>query len=55
MNIEQVVETSAQAMNAGHGGAGSQSAQDHPVYRFSKKSHADLMSSTDQNNLCTLS
>jgi hypothetical protein len=35
MNIEQVVETSAQAMNAGHGGSGRQSAQDHPVCRFS--------------------
>jgi hypothetical protein len=35
MNIEQVVETSAQAMNAGHGGSGRQSAQDRPVCRFS--------------------
>jgi hypothetical protein len=35
MNIEQVVEISAQAMNAGHGGSGRQSAQDRPVCRFS--------------------
>jgi hypothetical protein len=55
MNIEQVVETSAQAMNAGHGGAGRQSAQDCPVCRFSQESHVDLMSSTDQKNLHTLS
>jgi hypothetical protein len=38
MNIEQVVETSAQAMNAGHGGVGRQSAQDRPcVQVFSKE------------------
>jgi hypothetical protein len=55
MNIEQVVETLAQAMNVGHGGVGMQSAQDRPMCRFSQKSHADLMSSTDQKNLCMLS
>jgi hypothetical protein len=55
MNIEQVVETSTQAMNAGHGGVGRQSTQDHPVCRFFQKSHVDLMSSIDQKNLRMLS
>jgi hypothetical protein len=35
MKIEQVAETSAQAMNVRHGGSGRQSTQDHPVCRFS--------------------
>jgi hypothetical protein len=35
MNIEQVVETSAQAMNARHEGSGRQSAQYRLVCRFS--------------------
>jgi hypothetical protein len=35
MKIEQVAETSAQAMNVRHGGSGRQSAQDRPVCRFS--------------------
>jgi len=35
MIIEQVVETSAQAMNFRHGGSGRQSAQGRPVCRFS--------------------
>jgi hypothetical protein len=55
MNIEQVVETSAQAMNVEHGGVGRQSAQDHPVCRFYQKSHVDLMSSIEQKSLRTLS
>jgi hypothetical protein len=56
MNIEQVVETSAQAMNVRYGGSGRQSAQDHPVCRtILKNNHADLMSSTDQKSLHTLS
>jgi hypothetical protein len=35
MKIEQVPETSAQAMNVRHGGSGRQPAQDRPVCRFS--------------------
>jgi hypothetical protein len=35
MKIEQVAETSPQAMNVRHGGSGRQSAQDHPMHMFS--------------------
>jgi hypothetical protein len=35
MKIEQVAETSAQSMNVRHRGSGRQSAQDHPMCRFS--------------------
>jgi hypothetical protein len=35
MEIEQVAETSSQAMNTRHGGSGRQYAEDRPVCRFS--------------------
>jgi hypothetical protein len=44
-----VVETSFHSLNEGNGGSGEPPARRGPVYRFSQRSHAEVLDSTEKS------